>query len=101
MVERDDLTIPVEVLTRHFDGQANAAVLAWIGDDPERQAAIDALSANWRAEADQLFAPYDANAAWRHVEPRLTLRTAAIQSKTMSRWLRPMAAAAALLLVAG
>src|SRR2546429_7118411 len=65
-------TIDVGALARYLDGTASpedhAAVEAWIGTDPARQAAVATLQAAWDADARRLGAPYDVDAAWRRFE---------------------------------
>ena len=56
------------LLGRYLDGSAlpaeRAVVERWVGADPERRAALEALRAAWVVEAEQLGAPYDADRAW-------------------------------------
>jgi transmembrane sensor len=60
-------TIDLARLSRYLDGTASpeerVAVEAWIGDDPARRAAVQALHAAWTDDAGRLDAPYDAEAA--------------------------------------
>jgi transmembrane sensor len=55
-------------LARYLDGSAlpeeRAAVEGWTAGDPERRAALEALRAAWRVDAERLGAPYDVEAAW-------------------------------------
>ena len=56
------------VLGRYLDGSAlpeeRSTVERWVGDAPDRRAALEALRAAWDGEAERLNAPYDVDAAW-------------------------------------
>ena len=61
-------SIDLRVLARYFDGTATAAerdeVVAWIGADLERRAAVAELAAAWASDARSLEARYDTDVAW-------------------------------------
>jgi transmembrane sensor len=87
-------SIDARLLARYLDGTATAeereAVQAWIGEDPERRAAIAELATSWAIDARKSEASYDANAAFARVAaqmPDLHLAPApARRSKPMSRF---------------
>jgi transmembrane sensor len=68
MMPRPSSTIDLAALARHLDGSGRpedrSAVEAWIGADPERRAAVQALQTTWSGDARRLGAPYAVDAAW-------------------------------------
>ena len=92
--------LDTRLLARYLEGQTTpdetAAVLAWIGNDPERQSALDELSASFAADARRLAEPYDADAAWSRVAAQHHIRRVARVRRTQATtW----ALAASLLIV--
>lgn len=73
------MTQPIgsELLARYFEGTATPAeadlVRSWIGDNPERRAAVAELAAAWASDTRRLTAPYDADSAWARMAAKLTL----------------------------
>lgn len=70
-------SVELATLARYFDGVATpeeqAAVDAWIGADPERQALVEQLRTAWVADAERLGAPSDAEAVWGRLTQQLGL----------------------------
>jgi transmembrane sensor len=68
MMPRPSSAIDLAALARHLGGSGRpedrTAVEAWIGTDPERHAAVQALQTTWSGNARRLGAPYAVDAAW-------------------------------------
>lgn len=97
--------IDLRLLARYFDGTAiaeeKAQVVAWIGDDPHRRAAIAELNAAWASDARRLEARYDPDAAWTKVSSQLGIARPARISRPTRVWHAPVVGAwAAALIVA-
>jgi transmembrane sensor len=95
----------LRLLAKYLDGTATdpelAQVRAWIGDDPERAAAVAQLAHAWTDDRQQLGRPYDADAAFARVAAKLPDLHGAGRYQRRARrvrgWRVPMLAAASIL----
>src|SRR5690349_2625781 len=85
-------SVDLQVLARYLDRIATdderAAVQTWMQGDPARRALLAELEAAWRADADRLGTPPDADAVWARLSRQLGFSDAGIMRPPAPRVLR-------------